>query len=271
MIEFVKILPINIEEEHEKREAMNFPYNHVYDVRKSTPKVLRHYKITAMQFLGSLLSSQEFVNRLAQQSEDEANEMYECCNHLAAELIVLIQAVVSAADQHQNKPSAKYWKVLLHHLYHVLDLVNNLLPNSIFLNNVKHLQTHDLLTVRKEILELLNARLLQKKFDRNDHGDLLGLIEHLMNSVYAGEENQSQEYEIFQQTALNSLKLLAKLLAAEHYEVFKPVRIQMHRVKREKSFLTKKKSKEEKRIKIQFYLSVRFIVPQILDIIDIQS
>lgn len=225
VIEFVKVLPINIEEEQEKREAINFPYNHVYDVSKSTPKVLRQYKITAMQFLSSLLSSQEFINRLAQLSENEVNEMNECCDHLSAELIVLIQIIANTAAQHQNKPSAKYWKVLLHHLYHVLDLVNNLLPNSMFLSNVKRLQTHNLLTVRKEILELLNARLLQKKFGRDDHEDLLGLIEHLMNCVCAEEKKESQEYEVLQQTALNSLKLLAKLLAAEYYEVFKPVRV----------------------------------------------
>lgn len=223
--EFVKALPIDIESEQGKQLALaSFPHKHVYDVSKSTPKILRHYKMTAVQFLSSLLSSQDFITRVAQLSEDEANEMNEYYDRLTIELILLIQTTSKLADQFQSKPSgAKYWKVLLHHLYDVLDLVNNLMPNRMFLTSVKHLLTHELLSVRRKTLELLNARLLQKKFGEEDHIDLLSLIKCLMNFIDVGVKTEGQEQEIIQQTVLISFKLLAKLLATDHPAIFKPV------------------------------------------------
>lgn len=222
MIEFIKILPIDIEDEQGKKVAMEFPYKYIYDVTKSAPKNLRHYKITAVQFLSNLLSSQNFINRVAMLSQDEANEMNKYYERLAIELILLIQTISKIADQHQSKPSAKYWKVLLHHLYDVLDLVNNLLPNAMFLKSIKNLLKHELLSVNKKALELLNARLLQKKFNDEDHIDLLSLIKSLMNFLNT-EVKESQERDIVQQTVLISFKLLAKLLATDHPAVFKPV------------------------------------------------
>ncbi|EZA62705.1 HEAT repeat-containing protein [Ooceraea biroi] len=223
LAEFIKVLPIDIEDEQGRRAAMKFPYKHIYDVTKSTPKSLRHYKITAMQLMSGLLSSQDFINRVAQLNQDEASEMNEHCNRFAIELILLIQTTSRTADQHQNKPSAKYWKVLLHHLYDVLDLVNNLLPNVQFLRSIKNLMKHELLSVRKKALELLNARLLQKKFNEEDHVDLLSLIESLMDFIDVQKKTETQEEEIVQQTVLISLKLLAKLLATNHSIVFKPI------------------------------------------------
>lgn len=223
MIKFIKILPIDIEDEQGKKEAIKFQYKNIYDVTKFTPKTLRHYKITAVQFLSNLLSSEDFINRVAVLSQDEADNMNQYCDHLAIELILLIEIISKTADQHLNKPSAKYWKVLLHHLYDVLDLVNNLLPNTLFLQSIKNLLKHELLSVKKKALELLNARLLQKKFGEDVHVDLLSLIEPLADFFKVKVENQEQE--IIQQTVLISLKLLAKLLAVNRPAVFRPVRI----------------------------------------------
>jgi len=140
---------------------------------------------------------------------------------------MLIQIISKIADQHQNRPSAKYWKVLLHHLYDVLDLVNNLLPNTLFLQSIKTLLKHEILLVKKKALELLNARLLQKKFSEDTHEELLSLIKPLTD--FFKVENQvkveNQEQEIVQQTVLISLKLLTKLLAIDRPAVFRPVRI----------------------------------------------
>jgi len=202
---------------------MKFQYKNIYDVTKSTPKSLRHYKITAVQFLSNLLSSEDFISRVAMLNNDEANNINKYCDYLAIELILLIQIISKTADQHQNKPSAKYWKVLLHHLYDVLDLVNNLLPNTLFLQSIKNLLKHELLPVKKKALELLNARLLQKKFGEEAHVDLLSLIEPLAN-FFEVKELENQEQEIVQQTVLISLKLLAKLLAVDRPAVFRPVR-----------------------------------------------
>ncbi|XP_036142553.1 HEAT repeat-containing protein 1 [Monomorium pharaonis] len=223
VIEFVKILPMDIDDEQGRREAMKFQYKNIYDVTKSTPKNLRHYKITAVQFLSNLLSHEDFINRVAVLSQNEANNMNKYCDRLAIELILLIETISKTADQHQNKPSAKYWKVLLHHLYDVLDLVNNLLPNSLFLQSVKNLLKHELLSVKKKALELLNARLLQKKFNEEIHVDLLSLIKPLADFFDVDVKVENQEQEIIQQTVLISLKLLGKLLAVDHPAVFRPI------------------------------------------------
>lgn len=225
VIKFVQILPIDIEEEQDKKAAMKFQYKNIYDVTKSTPKSLRHYKITAVQFLGNLLSSEDFINRVAVLSESEADEMNKYCDYLIVELIRLIQIISETADEHQNKPNAKYWKVLLHHLYDVLDLVNNLLPNNLFLMSIKNLLNHELLLVKKKALELLNTRLLQKKFGEEIHEDLMDLIKPLANFLNARQKDKNQEQEIVLQTALISLKLLAKLLAVDYPNIFIPVRI----------------------------------------------
>ncbi|KAL0099405.1 hypothetical protein PUN28_020146 [Cardiocondyla obscurior] len=221
VITFIKSLPIDIEEEQGRKEAMKFQYKYIYDVTKSTPKNLRHYKLTAVQFLSNLLSSEDFINRVAVLSQNEADNMNQYCDHLMIELIILIQIISKTADQHLNKPSAKYWKVLLHHLYDVLDLVNNLLPNTLFLQSIKNLLKHELLPVKRKALELLNARLLQKKFNEDVHADLLNLIEPLTDFLEVKIENQEQE--IVQQTVLISLKLLAKLLATDRPAVFRPI------------------------------------------------
>lgn len=225
VIKFIQILPIDIEEEQDRKAAMKFQYKNIYDVTKSTPKSLRHYKITAMQFLGNLLSSEDFINRAAVLSEDETDEMHKYCDYLMIELIRLIQIISETADEHQNKPSAKYWKVLLHHLYDVLDLVNNLLPNSLFLISIKNLLNHELLPVKKKALELLNTRLVQKKFGEELNEDLLRLIKPLTNFLNDSEKDKNQEQEVVLQTVLISLKLLAKLLAVELPNAFIPVRI----------------------------------------------
>ncbi|KAG5324840.1 HEAT1 protein, partial [Pseudoatta argentina] len=223
VIQFIKLLPTDIEEEQGRREAMKFQYKNIYDVTKSTPKSLRHYKITAVQFLSNLLSSEDFINRVAVLNQDETDNINKHCDHLAIELIMLIQIISKIADQHQNRPSAKYWKVLLHHLYDVLDLVNNLLPNTLFLQSIKNLLKHEILLVKKKALELLNARLLQKKFGEDTHEELLSLVKPLTDFFKVEVKVENQEQEIVQQTVLISLKLLTKLLAIDRPTVFRPI------------------------------------------------
>ncbi|EGI62269.1 PREDICTED: HEAT repeat-containing protein 1 [Acromyrmex echinatior] len=223
VVQFIKLLPTDIEEEQGRREAMKFQYKNIYDVTKSTPKSLRHYKITAVQFLSNLLSSEDFINRVAVLNQDEIDNINKHCDHLAIELIMLIQIISKIADQHQNRPSAKYWKVLLHHLYDVLDLVNNLLPNTLFLQSIKNLLKHEILLVKKKALELLNARLLQKKFGEDAHEELLSLVKPLTDFFKVEVKIENQEQEIVQQTVLISLKLLTKLLAIDRPTVFRPI------------------------------------------------
>ncbi|XP_035743591.1 HEAT repeat-containing protein 1-like [Vespa mandarinia] len=220
---FLRDMPVDIEEEKDRKAAMSFPHKHVFDVTKNTPKHLRHYKFILVQFLGNLLSTTDFINRVAQYNLDEVNEIRPHYDALIIELVLLIHNTSKTADIYQGKPIGKYWKVLLHHLYDVLDLVNNLLPNNIFLISIKQLLNHELLTVKRKALELLNARLQQRNFNEDDHVDLLELIDTLLEIIDVNVKPENQEGEVVQQTVLITFKLLAKLLASKHPAVFKPI------------------------------------------------
>ncbi|XP_057330198.1 HEAT repeat-containing protein 1 homolog [Microplitis mediator] len=222
LIEFMKILPIEIEENSQKRQIV-FPKEHIFDVAKNTPKQLRHYRYTIVQFLSVLLSSSEFVNKVALLDDQETMKIRPHYDKLIVELILLIQSASKSADLYQGKPKEKYWKVLLHNLYDILSAVNGLLPNGVFILSVKKLMNHDFLTVRRKILELMNARLQQRKFTELDHLNLITLIDPLLQIVGKHGKMLSQEMEVVQQTSLITLKLLAKLLASEHPDQFKPV------------------------------------------------
>ncbi|KOC65167.1 HEAT repeat-containing protein 1 [Habropoda laboriosa] len=223
LVQFMKELPIDIEDEKDKQDARSFKYKHIFDVVNNGPKNLRLYKFTLVQFLSNLLSSPDFINKVAELDPEEVHNARPHYDQLIVELIVLIQRTSKNADRHHGRPIGKYWKVLLHNLYDVLDLVNNLLPNGIFLVTIKRLLEHDILTVKRKALELLNTRLQQKKFSEEDHEDLLDLIEPLLMVIPTRVKSEVQEQEIVQQTVLITLKLLAKLLATEHSSVFKPI------------------------------------------------
>ena len=222
LIQFLKSLPIEIEEEN-KSKTVNFKSKHIFDVEKNSPKQLRHYKYSLVQFLSKLLSSSEFINRVAELDSETMNEMMPDFDKLIVELVLVIQSASKSVDIHQGKPKAKYWKVLLRHLYDILDLVNSLLPNKAFIESIKRLTTHELLSVRRKALELLNARLQQRNFGEQDHEDLLSLMDSFTDILKGSKKLVSQEIEIIQQTVLISIKLLAKYLAAEYPENFKPV------------------------------------------------
>ncbi|CAK9799391.1 HEAT repeat-containing protein 1 [Anthophora quadrimaculata] len=223
LAQFMRELPIDIEDERGRQAARSFKYKYIFDVANTSPKNLRQYKYTLVQFLSNLLSSPDFINKVAELTPEEMNNARPYFDQLIVELIVLIQSTSKNADRHHGRPIGKYWKVLLHHLYDVLDLVNNLLPNEIFLLSIKRLIEHELLTVKRKALELLNTRLQQRKFSENDHKDLLNLMEPLLKNIPSKVKPEVQEQEIVQQTVLITLKLLAKLLATEHPAVFKPI------------------------------------------------
>ncbi|KAK9306181.1 hypothetical protein QLX08_003072 [Tetragonisca angustula] len=223
LLQFMKELPIDIEDEEGRKAAMSFKHKHIFDVGTSSSKHLKHYKYTLIQFLSNLLSSPDFINKVAELNVTEVNNVRPYYDQLIVEVIVLIQSTSKNADKHHGKPTAKYWKVLLHHLYDVLDLMNNLLPNGIFLNSIKCLIEHNLPTVKRKALELLNTRLQQRKFTKENHEELLQLIESLLRIIPAKVKSETQEQEIVQQTVLITIKLLAKLLASDYPILFKPI------------------------------------------------
>lgn len=222
LVEFTRALPVEIEEVNSKRFT-EFSGNHIFDVNKNSAKQLRHFKYTLVLFLNTLLTSSEFVNKVAELDEEETQSMKSHYYKLFVELVTVIQIVSKSMDIHQGKVKGRYWKVMLHNLYDVLDSVNSLLPNKMFVQSIIQLMKHESISVRRKALELLNTRLQLKKFTAKDNTVLLTLMKPLMHLAGTMQKHQIQELEIIQQTALISLKLLAKLLATDDPEIFKPV------------------------------------------------
>ncbi|XP_034937507.1 HEAT repeat-containing protein 1 [Chelonus insularis] len=221
LLHFVQSLPVELDENADVRPI--FKKNYIFNVEKNTPKQLRHYKYTVVQFLSALLSSLNFVNRVALLSSEESAEINPSYDEFIVLLIVIIQSTSKSADIHQGKPKGLYWKVLLHHLYEILDAIDGLLPNNSFIITVNKLINHDLLSVRKKVLELTNLRLQKKKFNVDDHKDLLKLIDPLIKIIKKQGMILSQEMDVIQQTALITLKLLAKYLAPDYPDKFKSI------------------------------------------------
>lgn len=82
---------------------------------------------------------------------------------------------------------------------------------------------HQLPTLRRKALDLLNWRLQQSRLLAADA--LLTLLPHLLNIVSSVSTKETQDVQLAQQTALISIKLLARQLAGENPEAFKEVSI----------------------------------------------
>ncbi|XP_015119212.1 HEAT repeat-containing protein 1 [Diachasma alloeum] len=222
LVKFIRSLPVELEEEASKRN-LSFQKKHIFDVAHNTPKQLRHYKYTTVQFLNALLSSPDFVDKTAHLDAAETAATKPLYDTLLVELVLLIESASKSADLHQGKLKGKYWKVLLHNLCDTLDAINALLPNAVFIASVKKLMNHHHVTVKRKSLELLNNRLQQRKFNEEDYDDLLTLVGSLLETISLQGKVLNQETEVIQQTALITLKLLAKFLASDNPEKFKPV------------------------------------------------
>lgn len=192
-------------------------------MEKNSPKHLRHYKFTIVRFLVLLLSNSEFISRVAELNETEIELLKPYFDILIGQLVLFIQNTSKNAELNQDKPNGRYWKVMLHSLCDVLDLVNNLMANDIFIASISRLIHHESFTIKRKSLELLNARLVQKKFSDNDYEDLLAFMDPITKVLAEHNKLVNPEVDIMQQTALITLKLLAKLLAPQYPDVFKPV------------------------------------------------
>lgn len=100
-----------------------------------------------------------------------------------------------------------------------------LVPNEMLLNVIKKLLKHSIKPLRRKALDLLNSFLQnhQEEFsdeEKNCLKKLMDPISDIINSI--GKETEQQEL-LLQQTALLSLKFLAKLLSCDNIELFKKV------------------------------------------------
>nr|XP_021187180.2 HEAT repeat-containing protein 1 [Helicoverpa armigera] len=223
LIIYIKSLPL---QKDENTMDADVDPSDIFSVAGHSPLQLRHYKYMIITFMNTCLASSRFIQHSSQATDDKAMETN--YKTFIINILTFIQTISKVSDD----KSAKYWRVMLHHSYDLLDHTNNLLSAPMFLSVVRGLMKHTLQTVRRKSMELLNSKIQfsPELFEGVDKELLFSLLPPLLDIVKTIEtrdenlsEIASQELELNQQTALLSLKLLTRMLASENPEPFKDV------------------------------------------------
>ncbi|XP_061886702.1 HEAT repeat-containing protein 1 isoform X2 [Entelurus aequoreus] len=213
------------EEEEEEEEVEEL----IFSVDAHSSKDLRHFKFLSVSFLAQLLASDAFIGKVAEVREDDgAAVLQELQQRLLEENLRYINAVARRVEDNADKPTAKFWRVLLNKTYDVLDKVNALLPADTFITVMRGLMANQLASVRRKAMELLNNKLQHRtQWAERQITALLELISDLLavvgKSTGAAVQEAAAEQTVNRQTALYSLKLLCRNFGSAHQEAFLPV------------------------------------------------
>ncbi|XP_068011135.1 HEAT repeat-containing protein 1 [Melanerpes formicivorus] len=194
----------------------------LFDVESHSDKQLRHFKYLSVSFMSQLLSSPNFVKKIVECEETE--ELQKLEQRLLEDVLHYINTVASSVEANVDKPTAKFWRVLLNKSYDMLDKVNALLPTETFIPVIRGLMTNQLPSVRRKAMDLLNNKVQQRtRWQKTQILQLLELVPELVAIVQCKRKEEEEEQAINRQTALFSLKLLCKGFGTENPVPFVPV------------------------------------------------
>ncbi|XP_054251162.1 HEAT repeat-containing protein 1 [Indicator indicator] len=194
----------------------------LFNVESHSDKQLRHFKYLSVSFMSQLLSSANFVKKIVECEETE--ELQKLEQRLLEDVLHYINTVASSVEANVDKPTAKFWRVLLNKSYDMLDKVNALLPTETFIPVIRGLMTNQLPSVRRKAMDLLNNKVQQRtRWQKTQILQLLELVPELMAIVQCKRKEEEEEQAINRQTALFSLKLLCKGFGTENPVPFVPV------------------------------------------------
>ncbi|NXK98660.1 HEAT1 protein, partial [Formicarius rufipectus] len=228
IIQYLTELPENKEDDpglKKSRPCKTKPKNQdgqLFNVEFHSDKQLRHFKFLSVSFMSQLLSSQSFVKKIVECEETE--ELQKLEQRLLEEVLHYINTVASSVEGNVDKPTAKFWRVLLSKCYDMLDKVNALLPTDTFIPVIGGLMMNQLPSVRRKAMDLLNNKVQQRtKWQKSQIMQLLELVPELITIVTCKRKEEEEEQAINRQTALFSLKLLCKGFGSENPAPFVPV------------------------------------------------
>uniref|UniRef100_A0A8C0C1W2 HEAT repeat-containing protein 1 n=1 Tax=Buteo japonicus TaxID=224669 RepID=A0A8C0C1W2_9AVES len=225
IIQYLTELPENKEGNHKTEPASTKLKNQdgqLFNVESHSDKQLRHFKFLSVSFMSQLLSSQSFVKKIVECEKTE--ELQKLEQRLLEEVLHYINTVASSVEGNVDKPTAKFWRVLLNKSYDMLDKVNALLPTETFIPVIRGLMMNQLPSVRRKAMDLLNNKVQQRtKWQKSQIQQLLELVPELIAIVQCKRKEEEEEQAINRQTALFSLKLLCKGFGTENPVPFVPV------------------------------------------------
>ncbi|KAK9888598.1 hypothetical protein WA026_000833 [Henosepilachna vigintioctopunctata] len=204
LIQYIKELPIereDLENDELQIDLINF-----------TPKQFRHFKYTILIFMNALISSKEFVSKVALLEDEILENLEPLYKDLIVNILFFIQKINPVVDKYINSNQAQYWKAIQHQNLEILDGVNALLTTDMFLLVIKGLMTHSLSTIRKRALDLLNSKLQSSSsfIEECKAEQLYDLVNPLLAIIDKIKTEENEEDHVVIQTALLSLKLIIK-------------------------------------------------------------
>ncbi|CAL9686707.1 unnamed protein product [Knipowitschia caucasica] len=219
---FLQSLPHQQEQESTSSRRRSVPQEEnlqelIFNTETHSSKHLRHFVFENLSFCCALLGSRRFLQQVVDQSKSEEEEQEEAQQQrLLEQTLLYIQSVAQNLELNSDKPTSKFWRILLNKSYELLDKVVALLPSGSFVAVTRGLMGNEVPNVRRKALELFNNKLQQKNWDQ--HQSSLGLSSDLLALV-----SSSSESSLNRQTALFSLKLLCRLCGEANPQAFIPV------------------------------------------------
>ncbi|GAA5816136.1 hypothetical protein MFLAVUS_009661 [Mucor flavus] len=210
---------------NEKPEDEAMVESHLFNVSEHSAKQLRQYKLATLNFVGQLLTSKGFLNKVMTQS-NASEEFTQTMQPFYLQSVEIILKIVTYFTEYRDTytvskdamPSvAKFWRAILKVVYDVLDKVNALLPLDAFVNVISELITHNDSAIRRKAMNIFNEKLIT--FDGhapegsedilvNMIGNLTAVIQKETTSNMSSEEDSA----VNKQSALLCLASLAKIL-----------------------------------------------------------
>ncbi|KAG1661117.1 HEAT repeat-containing protein 1 [Nymphon striatum] len=187
----------------------------LFNLDLHSDKQLRHLKFVAVTFICELLSHETFINQVAENEVDL--KVYE---RLIEVILLYIKSISHSVVTFSSEPTGKFWKALVNKAYDVLDKVNGLLPNHLFVSVITNLMGNSVVSIRRKAMEILNSKLQHQIdfFSEDEVPILLKLVPKLVEVFSLSHDNT--DVAVNRQTALFSLKFLARTYGCENKKEF---------------------------------------------------
>lgn len=252
LLAYVKRLPMDIEKSDNignlKSKIEDAQDNELFDVKSKTPRQLRHYKYLILQFVSTYTSSFNFLKAISLLNEEQNKQNKSLYQSLIITVLSYIPDVTNALEKTNDTTQVKFWKVILHHCYDILDNVISLLSPDMFLIAVQGLMQHKLVTIRKKVIELFINKIQKnnehfKECSDENITNLLNSLSDLIGTISPKDSKNSgpssNEVILVQQAGLIAIKILSKQFAFKHMEQFKSILEHLTEITKKRDRLSK--------------------------------
>ncbi|KAG2204341.1 hypothetical protein INT47_009383 [Mucor saturninus] len=200
---------------------------HLFNIAEHNAKQLRQYKLATLNFVGQLLSSKGFLNKVMTQgnASDEFTQTMQPYYLQSVEVILKIVSYFTeyrdaySVSKDANPSVAKFWRAILKVVYDVLDKVNALLPLDAFVNVITELITHNDSSIRRKAMNILNEKLITFDGHAPEGSEdilvnMVGKLTTVIQKESAGSLASEEDSSVNKQSALLCIASLAKILGS---------------------------------------------------------